>query len=244
MNIGWPDLPGALLMLAAGLLIVAALVGLVVWDARRRRSPAVVIDVAGAIARVWVAFTGVFVVLSFWRWFGGDVWIPDMPVVVEAPELSCGDLTEPIAATTPTLVCGSIGTADVTIAGIDFGMRLMLAAGDLLALLVVATPGVVLAVACSKALQGVPFARSVSRWLLTGAVVVFVAGVGSELLSSMGRTILSKEVFPPTGADVTSSAIYYVGVSFWPIGAAFALAALGAIFRHGERLQKDTEALV
>lgn len=242
MSMGWPDLPGALLMLAAGLLIVAGLIGLLVWDARRRRSPAVVVEVAGAVARVWVAFTGVIVVFSFWRWFGGDVWIPDMPVHIEVPGLTCGN-EDPIVSDTPTLVCGNVGSADVTVTGVGAGMRALLAAGDLLSLFVIATPGVVLAVACSQSLKGAPFARVVSRWLFIGAIVVLVAGLGSAVLSSLGLTLLSKEIFSPAG-DVASSGIYTIDAPFWPICAAFAFAALGAIFRHGERLQKDTEALV
>lgn len=35
-----------------------------------------------------------------------------------------------------------------------------------------------------------------------------------------------------------------IAIDFWPIGAALALAALAAVIRHGERLQRDTEALV
>ncbi|MFB7891574.1 hypothetical protein ACFC1I_05185 [Microbacterium sp. NPDC056044] len=241
---GWPDLAGALWLIAAGLLIVAGLIGLAVWDARRRRSPAVVLDVASAIARLWVAFAGVGAILAVWRQFSGDVWVADVPVVVDVPGLSCEGAEAPVTATAPTLVCGSVSSVDLTVAGLDIGMRMLLAVGDLLAIVVVATPGLLLAIACSQTLKGAPFSRVVGRWLLIGALVVLVAGLGSELLSSLGRTVISHELFPDHGADVVSTGIYRVGVSFWPIGAAFALAALGAIFRHGERLQRETAGLV
>lgn len=244
MNVIWPDLPGALLWLAGSLVFLAGLVGLAAWDARRRRSPAVVVDVAGAVARVWVAFTGVGIVLTCVRWLtDGDVWIEDFPVVVTVPGLTCGASEEPVTATTPTLVCGSIDSADVTVTGLDAGIRLLLASADLLTLLVVAVPGVVLAVACGQALKGAPFSRTVGRWLLIGAVVVLIAGLGGEFLGSLGRAILSNEIFPPAG-DLSSTGVYHVAVSFWPIGAAFALAALGAIFRYGERLERETAGLV
>lgn len=245
MNISWPDLPGALLLLGAGLLIVAGLIGLVVWGARRRRSPAVIVDVAGAIARMWVAFTGLIAVFSVWRWVsGGDTWIPGVPVRVNVPGLSCEGSGDPIVATTPTLVCGHIDTADLTVAGLDGGLRMLLASGDLLLLVAAAVPGIVLAIACSQTLKGVPFTRVVSRWLLIGAVVVLVAGLGSELLGSLGRSILTSEIFPVEGVAVSAPQVYSVSISFWPIAAAFGLGALGAIFRHGERLQHETAGLV
>lgn len=244
MSFGWPDLPGALLWLVGGLLVAAAFIGFVAWDARRRKSPAVVIEVAGAIARVWVAFTGLGIVMASLRWLsGGDTWIPGVPVTVTVPSLSCGDI-EPAQATTTTLVCGSIDHADVTVAGLDIGTRVLLATGELLTFVTVATPGLILAIACSQALKGAPFSRIVSRWLIIGAAVVLVAGLGGELLGSIGRTILSNELFPASDAVITSTGVYRVSVSFWPICAALALGALGAIFRHGERLQRDTEALV
>lgn len=245
MSMGWTDLPGALLLLGAGLLIAGAFIGFIAWDARRRRSPAVVIEVGGAIGRVWVAFTTFFFALTTWRWLsGGDTWIPDVPVTVDLPELSCGNVAEPVEATTTTLVCGHADSIDVTVAGLDLGVRTLLAAGDLLTLLAVAVPGVVLAIACSQALKGVPFARVVSRWMLVGALVVLVAGLGAEILGSLGRTILANDLFPPNVDGAVSAGVYRVSASFWPICAAIALGSLGAIFRHGERLQHDTEALV
>lgn len=244
MNIGWPDLPGALLWITGGLLLVAGFIGFIAWDARRRRSSSVVIEVAGALARVWVAFTGVAMLLSAWRWFGGDVWIPDLPVVVDVPGLSCGGIDEPVVAATPTFVCGTVTGVDVTVAGVGAGLRMLLAGGDVLTLITIAAPAMVLAIACGQALKGVPFSRVVSRWLLIGAVTVLVAGLGGELLGSLGRTILANEIFPAHGADVVSTGIYRVSVSWWPICAAAALGALAAIFRHGARLQHDTEALV
>lgn len=49
------DLPVVLLSSGIGLAIVGAFVGLLVWDARRRKSPSVLLDVVAAMARVWVA---------------------------------------------------------------------------------------------------------------------------------------------------------------------------------------------
>jgi hypothetical protein len=244
MNIGWPNLPGALLLVLAGLLILAGLIGLAVWDARRRRSPAITVDVAGAIARVWVAFTGLGIILALWRWFTpGDVWVSGVPATVRVPGLTCEGVEGPVFPAGPTLVCGNLESADLTVAGVGLDIRALLAGGDVLTLIAVAVPGVVLALACSRALKGTPFSVAVRRALVIGAIVVLVAGLGGELLASMGRTILSNELFSESG-DMTSTGVYRVGVSLWPIAAAFALAALGGIFRHGERLQRETTGLV
>lgn len=245
MNIGWPDIPGALLTVAAGLLLAAGFIGFIAWGARRRKSPAVVIEVAGGLARVWVAFTGLALVITGIRWFsGGDTWIPGVPVVADVLDTqTCGDVTT-VEATSTTLVCGYFHSADVTVAALDLGTRVLLAAGDLLALTAIAVPGIVLAIACGRALTGVPFSRVVSRALMVGAVVVLVTGLGAEICGSLGRSILANELFPAHGGDVVSTGVYRISASFWPIGAAFALAALGAVFRHGERLQRETDLLV
>ena len=43
---------------------------------------------------------------------------------------------------------------------------------------------------------------------------------------------------------MTTTGIYRVEVSLWPVGAALALGALGAVFRRGAVLQRETEGLV
>lgn len=245
MNIGWTDLPGALLLLAAGLIVVAAFIGFIAWYARRRKSPSVVVEVAGSLARVWVAFTALGLVITAMRWLGGgETWVANVPVVADlVATQTCGDVSA-VEATSTTLVCGYFHSADVTVAALDLGTRALLAAGDLLALIAIAVPGAVLAIACGRALKGVFFSRAVSRALLVGAVVVLVAGLGAEISGSLGRSILANELFPAHTGDVVSTGVYRVSASFLPICAAFALAALGAIFSYGTRLQRDTEGLV
>lgn len=46
-----------------------------------------------------------------------------------------------------------------------------------------------------------------------------------------------------SGAAVTTQAFFNLAVSLWPVGAALALAALAAVFRHGSDLQRHTAAL-
>jgi hypothetical protein len=247
MSIGWPDLAGAMLWIGVGLLIIAGVIALLAWDARRRRSPHPILDVTAAVARMWLAITAVGVVVTLWKWLsGGDTWIPALPVSLDWPEaLQCGQAIPP-EPTTTGLVCAHVTTADATIANLGVGTRVVLALGDVLGLLLAATPAAVLLVVCAQALKGTPFSRTVGRWLLIAAAVVLVAGVGTDLVTSAGRALAAAEVLPSPDSDaaVTATGIYRLTVPLWPIGAACALGALGAVFRRGAVLQRETEGLV
>jgi hypothetical protein len=95
-------------------------------------------------------------------------------------------------------------------------------------------------------MKGTPFSRAVGRWMLITAVVVLIAGVGGDLATDIGRELAAAAVLPPpdSGAAVTTKGYPRIDVSLWPIGAALALGALGAVFRHGAVLQRETEGLV
>ena len=247
MNIGWPDLGGAMLWIAVGLIVIGGVIALLTWDARRRRSPQPIVDVTAAVARMWVAITAVGLVLTVWKWVsGGATWIPSMPVSLSWPESLPCEQNIPPEVTTTSLVCASVQTADATIAMLGVGTRTLLAIGEILGLVLAAAPAVLLLVVCAQALRGVPFSRTVGRWLIITAVVVLVAGLGAELVTSAGRALAAAEVLPPpeSGAAVTTTGIYRLTVPLWPIGAACALAALGAVFRRGAVLQRETEGLV
>ncbi|GAA1919062.1 hypothetical protein GCM10009775_09530 [Microbacterium aoyamense] len=244
MSIGWPDLPGALLLVVAGLLIVAGVIGLVVWDARRRGEPHVLLRVTAAIARMWLALTGLTLVIGAWRWFsGGDTWIARLPIAMEWPAPTCTGETGPF--TEPTVVCASVNNADASIAALSFGTRATLALGELLGLVVVAMPAVVVVIICAYAVRGAPFAKPAARWLFIAALVILIAGLGAAILTDVGQSLAAMESLPASGeGPVTAQPTYRIDVPPWPIGIAFALGALGVIFRHGSRLQRDTEGLV
>lgn len=244
MSIGWTDLPGALLMTAAGLLIVAGVIGLVVWDARRRGEPHAMLRTTAALARMWLALTGLALVVGAWQWLsGGDTWIADLPVWMAWPEPTCSTDIGPY--TEPTVVCAAVSSADVTIAALGFSTKALLALGQLLSLVVVAMPAVVVVIVCTYAVRGAPFAKPAARWLFIAAVVILVAGVGSAILTDVGHSLAAAEAFPaPDDGSVTAQSTYRITVPPWPIGVAFALGALGVVFRHGARLQRETEGLV
>ncbi len=244
MNIGWPDLGGALLGIALGLLVCAGAIALLAWDARRRKSPAVFVEVAAAVGRMWLALVALATVLTVWQGLsGGDTWIKDLPVSLAWPEpLAC---EQPVPPPSTGLVCAHVDTADVTIAALGLGTRAVLALGDALAMVLLALPAVLLVVVCGQALKGAPFSRTVSRWLFVCAAVVLIAGLGADFAGSVGRALAAGEILPPPGdGAVTSTGISYVTVPFWPIGAALGLGALAIVFRRGAVLQRETEGLV
>ena len=247
MSVGWPDLGGALLILGAFLLIAAGIVGLVIWDARRRKAQNVLLDATAAVARMWIALVIVGVLITGWRWLsGGDVWIPELPLSMAWPEmLPCAEPSPPTSFASATLVCAHVPTADATIAALSLGARLMLALGDVLALVLAALPAVVVAVICGLAIKGKPFAAPAARWLFIAAIVILVAGMGAELATGIGRQLAAFEVLPSPGeGEVTTTGTYQLTMPLWPMGAALALAALGFVFRQGSVLQRESEGLV
>lgn len=247
MSIGWPDLGGTLLWIVGTLLVVGAVIGVLVWDARRRRSTSAMVDVTAAVARVWLALIIVSTVLIVLKWFtAGFTEVPALPVSLPWPTaLPCEGGPGVAATTQPTLECASAPTVEATLTSLTAGTRVVLGAGELLALLLLALPGVVVAVICRATLKGRPFNAVTSRWLLIAAVVILVAGLGSDVLTGIGSAMAAAEVLPPPGAGaVTTTGIYRVALPLWPIGAALALAALGVVFRHGARLQRETDLLV
>jgi hypothetical protein len=253
VNIGWTDVGGAGwgVLIAVG--VLAAVVALLVWDARRRRSPSVLLDVTGALARMWVAVVLIGLVAGVVALFVSP-WtqISELPVSAPWPTvLPCEARGGEDPYTTAGLDCASLRVADATAVGLSAGIRVALGAGSILTLVVALVPGVVLAVLCQAALRGTPFAPRTARWLFVGAGVVLVAGCGGVLLGDVGAALAARELLPAAGAPsaagdavVTARSAVSLGLPAWPVGLALGMAALGVVFRRGAQLQRDSEGLV
>lgn len=240
MTIGWGDPVGLSIAALVVLAVIGAALGLLVWDARRRRVASVVLDVTGAVARVWVALVSLGAIAGVVALLvSPTTTITGLPVSVEWPlPLPC---QEPGSDTfdEPTLYCAWIVTANADIGALSAGVKAILLVGSVCAWVVAAIPGVVVARLCRLAAAGRPFARDASRWLMISAVSVLAAGIASDVLLTAGRYLAALEALgdtAPSGFAMT--------LPVWPIGAALALAALAVIFRHGARIQRETDLLV
>lgn len=243
MTIGSQDLAGALGWIAVYLGVLALVAGLAVWLARRRGSTTIAVDAARAVAQVWLVLSGLGVVLIAWRAIaGGESTLTDLPVTMDWP----GALPAARTGSDAVLVWATANTASVTVEGLSLGTRLLIGLAELLALVLAATPAVVIWVITRQAVRGAPFTGTVSRWLLIAAAAVLVVGLATDVVSAIGRTLAAMEVLPGpgSGAPVTTTGLFNLSVPLWPIGAALALAALAAVFRYGTVLQRETEGLV
>ncbi|WP_231370921.1 hypothetical protein [Microbacterium sp. 11MF] len=242
------DMPSVLLWGTIGLAIVAAIVGLMVWDARRRKSPSVLLDVIAAMARVWVAIVALGIVVTIIRWVsGGPYDLAEMPVTLRWPtELPCQSRSGGITGEGAVLHCAVADSASATVSGLDGGLRALLGFGSVLSLLVAAVPGVVIAVLGQRALTRAPFAARSARWLLVSAIVVLVAGTLGSLLNDVGSFLVAQSVLAEPIADspVTAPWAFSLNPPVWPLGVALGLGALSVIFQQGARLQRETEGLV
>lgn len=243
MSISSQNLGEALLWIAAGVAVLALIATLSVWLARRRGSRTIAIDAADAVSRVWLLFCAVGLVFVVWRaTSGSETWIEALPASLSWPEQPPCDA--PPEGTAAVVTCASATSVSASIAYLSAGVRAVIAAGAILALLASATPALLITIVCRQTLRGVPFNQSVSRAFLIAALVLLVAGTGAELASGIGASLAAAEALPRSGAELTSNGVFSVTLPLWPIGAAIALAALGAVFRHGGVLQRETEGLV
>lgn len=238
------DLGGALLSIGLYLLIVAGVVGAVVLVARLRRSTTILIDAALAISAVWVALFVIAAPIALVQTLTGDsVWVNDLPVSVPWTAGRCG----PGEVGPGTyLECASVAQVNASIVGLPFETRALLATGQLISALLIATPAAAIGIICFQLLRGAAFARVTSRTLLVTAGIVLVGGIAGDLVTGVARGLAALEVFPSSAEPGTTGAVatYDLTVQLWPFGAALALAALAAVFRYGARLERETAGLV
>ena len=244
MSIGTYNLASGFAMVGLFLLALVAIAAIVAWVARRRGSRTVVVDVALTLSAMWVLFGVIALPFALVGTLTGEtVLVTDVPISASWPEPSAEEA--PANAGGATLESGALRSADLWVAGLSFPARAALAAGQLLAGTLTILPAAVIAIICFQLLRGRPFAGVAARALSIAGGIVLVAGIGVDLAFAIGRTLTASEVLPPAGSgEVTSTGLFNLSVQLWPIGAALALVTLGAVFRHGTRLQRETDLLV
>lgn len=245
MFVAGQDLGSTLLWLGMALGLVAAVTALAVWSARRRGrgGTTIVLDATATLAPMGLVVLALGFLVAVWRWFTGDATLDHASISTDWPGAAVVD--DPAGAG-PALTGASITSADLLVANLSIGTRTVLALGDVFLLALWAMPTLAVAVIAQNALKGVPFTRTAARWLFCTALVVLIAGLGAEIAHAIGSALAAAEVLPSpeAGGAVTTTGHIALQVPVWPIGAALALGALGAVFQHGYALQRETEGLV
>lgn len=232
----------ALKWLGIGIGALALIAGFVVWRGRRRGSRTIALDAALTLAGWWLALSTIGYAIQIANTLTSS-WInlPDAAVSGGWPGPTlCGSIEER-QFTEPTLTCANLHSASVIIEGVGIGIRLLVAGGLLLTWILTSIPAAMLAAIAWNALRGVPFAASVPRTLYIGSGALIVAALGAAVLTGLGEHAALSAVLPD--AHVAAGVVRFA-IDPMVFGGAIALGALGAVFQHGARLQKETEGLV
>lgn len=241
----WPTLGWIALTLA----VLGALVGIGIWRGRRRGSRTIALDAALTVSGWWLAATTIGIALIVVKVFTTDfaeftgqtniwlTWPADLP---------CADITEAAGA---GLNCSGSNLSDFTVLQASLELRVLAGASQFITLLFTAVPAAMLAVISWQMLRGLAFTRVVARTLFWGAAAILVLGLASDLLGGIAATTALREVFPPDSEWYPWA--FQLTITWWPVLASLALAALAAVFRQGmqlqqekEQLQRETEGLV
>jgi hypothetical protein len=177
--------------------------------------------------------------------YGAVVLITGVFGTIAALSAESVTLPQPVDATIPgstatdgtTLAEGTFRMSDITVTGLDAGVRALLAGSRVLDLSVHLTVAIGVILLCFALVKGRPFIPLMRRMLIVISMTVIVGGLlGSGLLGFANMEIahsLDRAEFPMVANIDFTAAI--VGV---------ALALVAAAFELGERLQRDSEGLV
>lgn len=142
-------------------------------------------------------------------------------------------------------------------AGLALDARLWLAAGHLAAGATFITIGITFALLCRRVAQGDPFSRLISKSLRVTGAIVLIGGLVWQVCLQVGQRLVVAEAFPIASGQwrtnvkgVTPNSAYWphasgnFGIDFWPIGIGLALFALAAVFRYGQKLERERATLL
>lgn len=249
------------LWFAVSLVVAVAVLGTAVIVAGRylRRSggqedTAGTVGVALWVAGAWAVMGAVGAVIAVL----GALLQPEVTITVPVaefwPALPAGTALEGMTA---TRVSGGFTSVDLTVTGLSTGARILWAVSQGVAWLLPAAIAGLLAVACHQLRAGRAFAPVVAKMAMITAVVVAVGGLTMQVAGDIAGNLAAVEVLQWTSAEYPDipgiedelqawwpQPGFGVEFPFWPLAAGLGFAALGAVFRSGSRLQRDTEGLV
>jgi hypothetical protein len=242
---------GLVLLLVGAFAMVGAPLALA-----RLRGPFVLraVRVGGVVYAVLSVIVTAFTVIPL---IAGGPSVVSVPLLVHRLLRPSGVMFE--TGPTATVTDGGVDRATLTLTGLGVPTRVLL----ICAALSVAAVSIVIAVALAQiaaaALRGEPFVPAAARSVTVVAVAIAVGGTLSAVLQqwgewSAGRDALfvtawgSASISGPgtTLADLgwPDPAYFALQIPFLPLLLGLGLTAIAAVFRAGERLQRDTEGLV
>ncbi|GGF38143.1 hypothetical protein GCM10010922_11830 [Microbacterium sorbitolivorans] len=239
ISVGGSSVGETLGFLALAILFVAAIAFWVIARGRRRGSRTIALDTTFTLSS-WI--TGLGAIFGIIRL--GAALVNERATITtshvslnSADALPCGHFVEgDRTGSGPWVDCIASSTTRVDIDGIALGARALLAVGEFLTTIAVLTPFALVAVVCFETIRGRTFGRTVIRSLWIAAGVILATGTLGSIVSPFGEYLALSSV------NLTQSV--QVSLTLFPLGGALLCAAFAAIFRHGSRLQSDTEGLV
>lgn len=192
----------------------------------------------------------------------GNTTTFEVPLSVHVPDVRLPGLV--VDKPSAVITSGGADRATITVTGLSWLSRLLLATESLLQVAVTIVVALVVLRLARNVRAERPFAglfRSLVQcavvlfvgallWSVAGGIGSFIAGREALVIHSMSAAdgTIGAQLFPETPADLSyfgwPEPALFVQIPFWPLGIASALALLGAAFRTGEQLQADTEGLV
>ncbi|UJP10121.1 hypothetical protein L2X99_17520 [Microbacterium sp. KUDC0406] len=241
-TIGTEDLAAGLSQVLLVLVILGFIASVVGIRARKSGNNAIALTIASSVSFGWIVLCGIGVLfIGYQNLFAPTVDVSANVTSTQPPEFgTCGGIVPPVD--TATVVCGWPDGTTLQIAGLAFGLRSLLFFAALLGLVLFAVPGLAVRLVTTRAEAGEPFDPRVARGLGILAIIVLVLGIMHDLLLPISQTLAAHAALGKE--DPSGPPVFELSVQLWPFGAALVLAAVGVVFRHGYRLQRETEGLV
>lgn len=242
------------LILVALFIVPIVLVIVFARRARRTGNSSSVVSLTLVIASLWAVLGVVGAAVGLVSALAAPIVAVTVPVSSFWPGLLPGVVID--GGPTASVASGGFTDASLMVEGMSEASRALWGVGQFLIALMPTVIAAMIAVACFQLLAGRAFAPAVARFALLTGVVVAVAGTLGEVLSDLGASMVSRELFTVAAAQWSDMAgiedpfawwpspALEVDIPLWPIAVGVAFAALAAIFRYGSALQRDTEGLV
>jgi hypothetical protein len=148
----------------------------------------------------------------------------------------------PRLAADPSAVDAHFTTVEFTAHGLSAGTSLLFYASRVLDPLAHGIVALAIMVLARDTARGRPFAPAVARGITVAGVTLGTVGMGSQLLKIYGTGLARHELLSGTG--LLDGYLPPASLDWSPAFLAAALGILAAVFRHGARLQRDTDGLV